>query len=147
MGTWLRAVRQVCRNFAARIARGRQLGLRPWLEYRVELDRGELRMLRNGRRVWSFLLRDVLEVAAHKVDLGTVDEIRVAFRLRGDEHERWWWVAEEVEGYQGLVRQLPEWFPGMVPWETWWPKVVTPAFAENWTVLWTAPYLPPAPLP
>jgi hypothetical protein len=87
-----------------------------------------------GRVLWS----EVIEVFAYKMDLFSVDEICVGFRL--DDSGTHCWVSEEFRGYKEVVEQLRMRFPGIR--EDWFSDVAFPAFAENRTTLWGRPWSP-----
>lgn len=77
---------------------------------------------------------DIREIVACKIDLGTIDTIRIGFRI-ADEDD-WLEVDEEWVGYKDLVGELKQRFEID---EGWWRKVALPAFATNRTVLWQEP--------
>ncbi len=77
---------------------------------------------------WS----DALEVFAYKIDLFSVDEICIGFRVdsAGTHH----WVSEEFTGYREFLEELSQHFPGIRT--DWFSDVAFPAFVENRTTLW-----------
>lgn len=96
---------------------------------------------------WS----EVLEVFAYKMDLFTVDEICIGFRV--DSAGAYWWVSEEFTGYRELLEAMKKRFPGIR--EDWFSTVAFPAFIENRSTLWgeawspqkKEPNQPPEPMP
>jgi hypothetical protein len=77
--------------------------------------------------VWSFRWREVQAIHA----FNSVDLICLAFDLPDGVVE----VDEEMEGYHSLMTELSDQFPSIDA--GWWKKVAHPAFATNWTTLWT----------
>lgn len=77
---------------------------------------------------WS----DAVEVFAYKMDLFTVDEICIGFRV--DSAGAYWWVSEEFAGYREFVEELSRRFPGIRA--DWFSDVAFPAFVEKRTTLW-----------
>ena len=73
---------------------------------------------------------DVLEITAYKVDLLTVDEVRVDIITNAVTVT----ITEETLGYDVFKEKLKAIFPESdMQWEE---KVVKPAFAENLTVIY-----------
>ncbi len=83
---------------------------------------------KSSRVRWS----EVLEVFAYKMDLFTVDEICIGFRV--DAAGAYCWVSEEFTGYRELLDEIKKRFPGIR--EDWFSTVAFPAFVENRTTLW-----------
>lgn len=94
------------------------------------LEESEIR----ARVSWS----QIIEIFAYKMDLFTVDEICIGFRL--DESGTHYWVSEEFLGYKEFIEQLRISFPGIR--EDWFAEVAFPAFIENRTTLWGQPWKP-----
>jgi hypothetical protein len=76
---------------------------------------------------------DVVEIVAYKEDLLAVDDIRLGFRLGGQSD--YFAISEDLNGFNDLLEMLPAHFPGIRT--DWFGDVAFPAFAENWTVIWT----------
>lgn len=81
----------------------------------------------------------VVEVAAFKRDLFSVDEICFGFRSEGAEN--FWHVGEEDVGFAEFEKQLVSRFQGIRT--DWFQEVAVPAFKENWTTLWRKPAASP----
>lgn len=78
--------------------------------------------------------RDVREVAVFKEDCFAWDLIFVQFaRQDGSAFA----FPEDATGFDQLLHSLPLHLCGCRAMESWWPEVVQPAFAENWTVIWS----------
>jgi hypothetical protein len=88
---------------------------------------------------WS----DTVEVFAYKIDLFSIDEICIGFRVdsAGTHH----WVSEEFTGYHEFLEELSRRFPGIRT--DWFSAVALPAFVENRTTLWGAPWTHSSPMP
>jgi hypothetical protein len=81
--------------------------------------------------VWA----DVREVVAYKEDCFCYDEICVGFRV--DDSDNYFRVMESSLNYELLLKELPQKCPGVR--EDWFEEVAFPAFAPNWTRLWSKP--------
>ena len=92
-------------------------------------------VVRKGRRVFKVRWADVREVFAFKQDCFTYDRICVGFRVSagGDYHA----VDEDMPGYEALLQEVYRRYPDYD--RDWWSKVVSPAFAPNYTPLWGGP--------
>ena len=82
------------------------------------------------RLQWS----DVREVAAFKRDCWVHDLLMVQFQCADGATLK---VHEEMYGFESAMRSLPNFLVGCRPYDDWWHPVVVPAFATNWTVIWT----------
>jgi hypothetical protein len=80
--------------------------------------------------------RDVNWAVAHKKDCYTVDQIRIEF-LIDEDGKSGVLVTESMEGWEALIDALPTYLPGTLSKADWWDAVVKPAFATNWTILYT----------
>jgi hypothetical protein len=76
------------------------------------------------RAAWS----EVIRVLACKQDNFAWDTIWLRFELAG---ERILDIPEDAMGWRSLVDGLSHLLPGSLAFETWWPAVALPAFAEN----------------
>ena len=74
--------------------------------------------------------QDIQEIAAYKIDLLTVDEVRFSFAVSSGQALV---VSEEQRGFSELVSSLALEFPSVADWES---KVINPAFAGNHIVLY-----------
>ena len=74
----------------------------------------------------------VIEVAAFKRDLFSIDEICFGFRCESS--DIFWRVGEEDLGFAEFETQIEKRFPGIRT--DWFREVAVPAFQENWTSLW-----------
>jgi hypothetical protein len=83
---------------------------------------------------------DALEVFAYKIDLFSVDEICIGFRVdsAGTHH----WVSEEFTGYREFLEELSRRYPGIRT--DWFSDVAFPAFVENRTTIWGEPWSAPS---
>ena len=77
--------------------------------------------------------RDVLNIDAFKRDLYTVDLICLSVRLRDNKALE---ISEEMEGWESLVKKLPEYLPGCKRFEEWFQVVALPAFKPNRTAIY-----------
>ena len=71
--------------------------------------------------MWS----DVRAIHAYKVDLFTVDQIRLLFSLEAKAVV----VSEDMMGFDSLMKELPQQFPGFL--DTWFSTVAFPAFEQT----------------
>ena len=77
--------------------------------------------------------RDTVSVEAFKRDLYSVDLICITFHLRDKKTVE---INEEMDGWESLVRKLPEYLPGCQTFEEWYTQVAFPAFKPNLTVIY-----------
>ena len=84
----------------------------------------------NGKPSWRAAWSEVRRITAYKIDLFTVDEIRVEFALQSGDALV---IAEESPGFEALMLELVQRFPSATGWHG---KVVQPAFASRVTVLY-----------
>jgi hypothetical protein len=94
---------------------------------------------KKGSVRWS----DVVEVFAYKVDLFSVDQICIGFRV--ESAGTYWWVGEDDVGYREFLEELSRRFPGIRA--DWFTEVAHPAFAENRTTIWGEPWAAPKEAP
>ena len=87
-------------------------------------DRGEIVV------AWA----DVIKIEAFKRDLLTVDLICLTISLRNNKTLE---LNEEMEGWELLVNQLPEYLPGCQTFAEWFLVVAFPAFKPNLTVIYS----------
>jgi hypothetical protein len=87
--------------------------------------------LRSLKKPVSVEFRDVYAIHAKKMDLLTVDEIRVTFERRNAVPVE---VSEELSGFDDLMNKVLTWFRGSDG--QWFRKVAQPAFAPSATVVW-----------
>ena len=80
---------------------------------------------------WSFAWSNVRAIHAYKVDLFTVDQIRLFFSLEATGVV----VSEDMTGFASLTEVLPQQFPGFL--DSWFRTVAFPAFQQNRTTLWS----------
>jgi hypothetical protein len=73
---------------------------------------------------------DVDEIQTFKADLGIVDDIRIALRVRNG----WYQLSEENRGFMDVTEAMQRKFPS-IP-KGWYFEVMHPAFATNQRVLW-----------
>ena len=78
----------------------------------------------------SFRWDEVNEIVAFKRDLGTIDDIRLGFRVSGLWHD----VSESDDGFLQLTDAMQEAFP-TIPAD-WCLEVMTPPFETCETTLW-----------
>lgn len=102
-------------------------------QLRVDASGVELRDERDLSTIWRVAWDEIVEIGAFKRDMLTVDDLCLAFRGSSG----WLVCDEEAAGWGELNDALAVRFG--VRYEDWSPLVATPAFAENWTVLWRRP--------
>lgn len=73
---------------------------------------------------------EIDEIHTFKLDLGTIDDIRLAVHDSRGWHE----LSEQDEGFMEIAAELQRRFP-TIP-ELWYFEVMLPAFATNQRVLW-----------
>src|SRR5262245_37147535 len=73
---------------------------------------------------------DIDEIHAFKLDLGTIDEIRLAIHDSSGWHE----LSEQDHGFMDVVAELQHRIPSIH--ELWYLEVMLPAFERNQRVLW-----------
>jgi hypothetical protein len=73
---------------------------------------------------------DIEEIRVFKLDLLTIDEIRVAFHVPAG----WVELSERDRGFKRVVEETQRRFPS-VP-QGWYQEAMFPAFATNQRVLW-----------
>lgn len=91
-------------------------------------------LLKNDVEVDRVAFPRVREIFAYKRDLYTYDLICLGFRFT--HREGWVVVDEAMPGFKELVRRIEVRFG--VETESWYLNVAIPAFASNFTTLWTA---------
>jgi hypothetical protein len=99
---------------------------------RVEIlaDEVGVRRIRDGQKATAALhWSDVTEIRVFKRDLGTVDDVRLAFHV----HEGWYEFSEDEPGFEALGKMMQPVFPE-VP-EDWYTEAVVPPFATNERIL------------
>jgi hypothetical protein len=99
--------------------------------FEVLADRDGVRVvLADGTVSSRFCWADVTEIRTFKLDLGTWDDIRLAFQV----DDLWYEYSEEIKGFGQLSDTMREVFPD-VPQDWFW-VVMKPAFATNERVLY-----------
>ncbi len=99
-------------------------------------EKGHLEFTEEGFRLKKhsefieMLWADVHEIRAYKVDLLTVDEIRIDISTKTSTLT----ITEDTPGYNVFNEKLKSIFPDSD--KNWEEKVVKPAFAENLTVIY-----------
>jgi hypothetical protein len=81
----------------------------------------------------SLRWRDVIRVEAFKRDLYAVDLICLAFMVDENTAVE---IHEEMEGWDTLVDNLPEYLPGCQRFEEWFRPVAVPAFDLSLMVIY-----------
>ncbi len=109
----------------------------------VRFDAEGFSVFEDGENKSSVRWTDAVEVFAYKVDLFSVDEIYIGFRV--DAAGTHWWVSEAFTGYGKFMEELSRRFPGIR--SDWFSPVAFPAFVENRTTLWGEPWAPPQEVP
>jgi len=126
------------RDGTARVARIFQGSLQRKIELlraTIEIDEQGLRRItyfsdesvKSAAMKWS----EISRVLAFKEDLSAYDLLCVA--LTG--HDGTMIVDEQMDGFDELIRVLPEHLPGAPLVEDWWTRVIHPPFAANFTTL------------
>jgi hypothetical protein len=77
--------------------------------------------------------RDTISVEVFKRDLYTVDLICVSFHSRNEKSLE---INEEMDGWESLMKSLPEYLPGCQTFGDWFTEVAFPAFKRNRTVIY-----------
>ena len=96
----------------------------------IAVDSAGFRFLDGERTVASVRWSDIVAIVAYKLDLLTVDEMRIRFTF-GQEASRLE-VSEEQPGFEVFLEALEARFPLPANWRA---SVLRPAFARNETVL------------
>lgn len=95
----------------------------------IEHDASRLRLTRNftdgSELVSEVEWGKVSRVVAYKRDALTHDVIALGFLGTGID------VNEDMEGWEELLKKLPEYLPGCQAFEQWFQAVAFPAFAMN----------------
>jgi hypothetical protein len=124
-----------CWRYMLRV--GARVSGRPEIIYSVRFDDAEVVLeitpcddvCRTERISWN----EVRFVYAYKQDCYAVDQIRLEVL---DDRGKGLMVTEELRGWDGLVRALPEKLPGCRKFEDWFSVVAFPAFQQNMTLLY-----------
>jgi hypothetical protein len=105
------------------------------MQRRLEIDDAHVRLwsARSGHTLWSIEWERLDEIVAYKVDAMTVDHLCLAFRER--DSATFHVTDEETPGWQELNAALATRFG--IQSAQWFERVAFPAFAQNWTVLWS----------
>jgi hypothetical protein len=101
-----------------------------WQEFAINLIPGgiNLRPVKNvDDDSYEILWKNVLRIDAYKHDLYSTDLVCLLFVISDDEYE----VNEEMIGWKELIENLQHEDLKVIDYDTWWPKVVQPPFAEN----------------
>lgn len=77
--------------------------------------------------------QDITYLLAFKRDLWAVDRICIEV---GTYHGYAFEIDEDMDGWECVVNQLPEYLPGCLACTDWWPTVAQPPFAPNETRLY-----------
>jgi hypothetical protein len=100
----------------------------------VDADDVGVRLVLDGGTVSrAFDWGDVTEIWVFKRDLGVIDDVRLAFQVRGG----WYEFSEEQKGFVQLGEKMREVFPD-VPVD-WFAGVVQPPFATDERLLLRRP--------
>jgi hypothetical protein len=95
----------------------------------IEHDDAKIRLTKNfsdgSEHVLEVGWGEVSRVVAYKRDAMTHDVIALGFLGTGID------VNEDMEGWDELLKKLPEYLPGCQPFEQWFQAVAFPAFAMN----------------
>jgi hypothetical protein len=95
----------------------------------IEHDAAKIRLTKNfsdgSEHVLEVGWGAVSRVVAYKRDAMTHDVIALGFLGTGID------VNEDMEGWDELLKKLPEYLPGCQPFEQWFQAVAFPAFAMN----------------
>lgn len=89
--------------------------------------------IENETRQTVLRWRDVIRVDAFKRDLFAVDLICLAFIENGNLEVE---INEEMDGWNSIVEQLPEYLPGCQKFDEWFRPVAIPAFELNLRVIY-----------
>lgn len=81
----------------------------------------------------DILWTDVTSILAYKRDCFTVDQIRMYINLNDNTATE---LTEDMQGWEGLLKKLPEYLPGCKQADEWWAAVAFPAFDANVTTLY-----------
>lgn len=106
---------------------------RPWVENPevIRLDDDGFEVVKRGKQEFRVAWSAVSGIAAFKRDLFTIDEICLGFR--DSTANEYWAVGEEAENYDALVHEVERRYPCAPDWSI---RVMFPAFATCWTVVW-----------
>jgi hypothetical protein len=106
-------------------------------EYEIICNDDQVRLnwltLENKRGTDSFLWDSVLAINAYQEDLFAVDQICI--ELESKDH--YFTLYENMKGWKEFLRVVEAKFPGFPSQDDWITTNMKPAFARNFTRLWT----------
>ena len=97
----------------------------------THLTEDELLSLSKDQSLKRISWNQIQEVVAYKVDLFTVDDVRLGFISQDGSGVE---ASESMLGWRALRTEVSKRFPEIDP--AWEGKIIQPPFAENWTHLW-----------
>ena len=103
---------------------------------RIVLSNESFSFLHGSHILFDLRGGDVKEIVAYKENLFGCDSICIGFRT--SESDEYFRVFEEAAGYNAMLTELENRFPGIRT--DWFNEVAFPAFVPNWTTIWGEPF-------
>jgi hypothetical protein len=120
----------------SRIRQSARTGKRTESDYTITFDSIGVQVNQRRQRIAPITMPwdEIETVTVFKRDHLTVDRLCL-FAARSDE----WGIEldEEMNGWQEVVKALPDYLPGCMRWEKWFHAIAFPAFATNTTQIYS----------
>ena len=106
-------------------------------EYTIQHDADEMKLswltMENEQGELVLRWKDIVKLEAFKRDCFAVDLICLAMCLNDNTEVE---INEEMNGWQPLMRKLPEYLSGCEKFDEWFDVVAQPPFKENLTIIY-----------